>query len=192
MLKYYLAAVLAATGVASPVFAQDAEPEAARPSEFTGFKVEGLAGYDEGLVYGVGAGYDLQLGRLVLGAEAELSDSTEKDCLTSAFAPGDRFCARLGRNLYAGGRIGFTVAPRTLLYGKIGYTNQRIGIDYVAGTPPTLASFSTGSNLDGIRLGAGLEQKLGRNAYVRGEYRYSDYENGDFRHDGVVGIGFRF
>lgn len=192
MLKYCLAAAVAAAGVASPVFAQDAEPAAAKPSEFTGFKLEGLAGYDEGFVYGVAAGYDIQLGRLVLGAEAEASDSTDKECLTSAFAPGDRFCARSGRNLYVGGRIGFTVAPRTLLYGKIGYTNQRIGLDYVAGTPATLASFSTADNLDGIRLGAGLEQKLGRNAYVKGEYRYSDYETGDFKHDGVVGIGFRF
>jgi outer membrane immunogenic protein len=192
MLKYYLAAVLAAAGVASPVLAEDAEPAADKPAEFTGFKLEGLAGYDTGLVYGVGAGYDIQLGRLVLGAEGEVSDSTDKECLTGAFAPGDRFCSRVGRNLYVGGRIGFTVAPRTLLYGKIGYTNQRVAVDYTAGSPPAFASFDAASNLDGIRLGAGLEQKLGRNAYVKGEYRYSDYENGDFRHDGVVGIGFRF
>lgn len=192
MLRYCVAAALAAAGVASPVFAQDAEPAAEKPTGFTGFKVEGLAGYDTGLVYGVGAGYDVQLGRLVLGAEGEAGDSTDKECLTSAFAPGDRFCSRLGRNLYVGGRIGFTVAPRTLLYGKIGYTNQRVAVDYAAGTPPAFASFDVAANLDGIRLGAGLEQKLGRNAYVKGEYRYSDYENGDFRHDGVVGIGFRF
>jgi outer membrane immunogenic protein len=192
MLKYCLAAALAVAGVASPVFAQGAEPAAAKPSEFTGFKVEGLAGYDEGFVYGVGAGYDLQLGRLVLGGEAELSDSTDKECLTAAFAPGDRFCAISGRNLYAGGRIGFAVAPRTLLYGKVGYANQRVTIDYTAGTPVALASFRASDNLDGIRLGAGLEQKLGRNAYIKGEYRYSDYENGSFKHDGVVGIGFRF
>lgn len=192
MLRYCLAAAVAAAGVASPVYAQDAEPAAARPSEFTGFKVEGLAGYDSGLVYGIGAGYDLQMGRFVLGAEGEISDSTDKECLTGVVAPGDRLCSRLGRNLYAGGRIGFTVAPRTLLYGKIGYTNQRVVADYTAGTPAALASFTAKANLDGIRLGAGLEQKLGRNAYVKGEYRYSDYENGDFRHDGVVGIGFRF
>lgn len=192
MFRYCLAAALATAGVASPVFAQDAEPEAARPVEFTGFKVEGLAGYDEGLVYGVGAGYDVQIGRLVLGVEAEASDSTDKECLTAAFTPGDRFCAISGRDLYGGGRIGFAVAPRTLLYGKIGYTNHRVAIDYTAGTPPVLASFRTSGNLDGIRLGGGLEQKLGRNAYVKGEYRYSDYEDGSFKHDGIVGIGFRF
>jgi outer membrane immunogenic protein len=191
MFKYCLAAAVAA-GVASPVFAQDAEPPAPKPVEFTGFKVEGLAGYDEEFVYGIGAGYDRQFGRIVLGAEAELSDSTEKDCLTNAFAPGDRFCSSLRRNIYAGGRIGFTLAPRTLLYGKIGYTNQRVATEYKAGTPASISSFDIAGNLDGIRLGGGLEQKLGRNAYVKGEYRYSDYENGDFRHDGVVGIGFRF
>ncbi|HEX8449637.1 MAG TPA: outer membrane beta-barrel protein [Allosphingosinicella sp.] len=191
MLKYCLAAVVATAGLAWPVFAQDAE-SAEKPAEFTGFKVEGLAGYNEELVYGVGAGYDRQFGRVVLGAEAELSDSTEKDCLTSAFAPGDRFCSSLRRNLYAGARIGYTLTPRTLLYGKIGYTNQRVATEYTAGTPASIASFDVAGDLDGIRLGGGLERKLGRNAYVKGEYRYSDYENGDFRHDGVVGIGFRF
>lgn len=192
MLKYCLAAVLAAGGVASPVLAQDAEPASAKPSDFTGFKLEGLAGYDEGFVYGVGAGYDRQFGKLVLGAEGEISDSTDKECLTSAFAPGDRFCSGSGRNLYVGGRIGVAVAPTTLLYGKIGYTNQRVKTDYTAGTPKAFDSFSISGKLDGIRLGAGLEQKLGGNAYVKGEYRYSDYENGSRRHDGVVGVGFRF
>jgi outer membrane immunogenic protein len=192
MLKYCLAAAVAAAGLASPALAQDAEPVAAKPSEFTGFKVEGLAGYDEGVVYGVAAGYDHQFGRLVLGGEAELSDSTDKDCLTNAFAPGDRFCSIVGRNIYAGGRVGFAVAPRTLLYGKIGYTNQRAIVDYTAGTPAALDSFRVSADIDGIRLGGGIEQKIGRNAYVKGEYRYSDYENNDFRHSGVVGIGFRF
>jgi outer membrane immunogenic protein len=192
MLKYCLAAVVAATCVASPAFAQD-EPPAEGPSEFTGFKVEGLAGYDEGFVYGVGAGYDVQIGRLVLGGEGELSDSTDKECLPAGtFAPGDRFCAISGRNIYVGGRIGFAVAQRTLLYGKVGYTNQRVTVDYTAGTPPALASFRVSENLGGIRLGGGIEQKLGRNVYIKGEYRYSDYENNDFTHDGVVGIGFRF
>jgi outer membrane immunogenic protein len=194
MFKYYLAVMLSAAGLASPAYAQEGEPVAAeKPVEFAGFKVEGLAGYDEGFVYGVGAGYDLQLDRLVLGAEAELTESTDKECLpVGTFAPGDRFCARSGRDIYVGGRIGFTVAPRTLLYGKVGYTNHRVTLDYVAGTPATLASFKSGTNLDGIRLGAGLEQKIGRNAYLKGEYRYSDYEDGSFKHDGVVGIGFRF
>lgn len=192
MLKYSLAALLAAAGLASPALAQD-DTSVAEPIDFSGFKVEGLAGYDEGLVYGLGAGYDYQTGRFVIGVEGEISDSTDKDCLaTGTFAPGDRFCNFTGRNIYAGGRIGFAVAPRTLLYGKVGYTNQRVTVDYTAGTPATIASFRTSANLDGIRLGAGLEQKIGRNAYVKSEYRFSDYENGDSRHDGVIGIGFRF
>jgi len=191
MLKYCLAAALAAAGLAGPALAQE-EAAADEPMAFTGLKVEGLAGYDEGLVYGLGAGYDHQMGRFVLGVEGELSDSTDKDCLAGAFAPGDRFCVRSGRNIYVGGRIGFAVAPRTLLYGKVGYANQRVTVDYTAGSPPALASFRVSENLDGIRLGGGIEQKIGRRTYVKGEYRYSDYENGDFTHDGVVGIGFRF
>ena len=37
-----------------------------------------------------------------------------------------------------------------------------------------------------------MKVQLGRNAYVKGEYRYSDYEDGSFTHDGVIGLGFRF
>jgi outer membrane immunogenic protein len=131
--------------------------------------------------------------RSTFAGNPHLSDSTDKECLAAGtFAPGDRFCSFIGRSLYVGGRIGFAVAPRTLLYGKIGYTNQRVTVDYTAGSPPAFASFRVSSNLDGIRVGGGVEQKIGRNAYVKGEYRYSDYESGDGRHDAVAGIGFRF
>ncbi|HEX8379853.1 MAG TPA: porin family protein [Allosphingosinicella sp.] len=192
MLRYCLSAALALAGAASPAFAQDPGPNAEAPAEFTGFKLEGIAGYDEGFVYGVGAGYDRQLGRLVVGVEGEAADSTDRECLDGAFEPGDRYCSSSSRNLYVGGRLGFAVAPRTLIYGKVGYTNQRLKADYTAGPVTTTGSFSATGKLDGIRLGAGLEQKLGGSAYVKGEYRYSDYENGARKHDGVVGVGLRF
>ena len=49
-----------------------------------------------------------------------------------------------------------------------------------------------------LRLGAGLEQKLGTNTFVKAEYRYSNYkEIEDFdidadRHQVVAGVGIRF
>src|SRR3546814_18059784 len=63
-------------------------------------------------------------------------------------------------------------------------------------------------NLDGYRLGAGVEQKVGSNAYAKVEYRYSNYGDARLefanggntdnfsvdtdRHQVVAGVGWRF
>jgi outer membrane immunogenic protein len=194
-MKYLIGPALVAGAFAAPAFAQDGPPASAQAQSakaFDGLRAEAVAGYDGSLFYGGAAGFDHQSGRLVVGVEGELTESTHEECLVAAFGPGDSFCSRLGRDLYVGGRIGVVLAPSTLLYGKVGYTNQQINVDYIAGTPPALPSFESRAKVDGIRLGAGIEQRIGRNAYLRGEYRYSDYENGDWKHGGLVGIGFRF
>jgi outer membrane immunogenic protein len=194
MLKYLIVPAAVAGTLATPAFAQDEAPPAPTESAsapFTGAHVEVLAGYDESLVYGLGAGYDYQTGRLVFGLQGEASDSTDKACFNSLIVAGDRLCSSQDRNLYVGGRIGVAVAPATLLYGKVGYSNLRLTTAYT-GPPGGLGSFRVASDLDGVRVGAGIEQKIGRNAFIRGEYRYSDYEGGSRIHDGVAAIGFRF
>lgn len=227
MRKYIFAALLAGT-IAAPAYAQEAGP-------FTGFRVEGLVGYDklqsgesdddgvdssdnegdesiDGVAFGVGAGYDFDLGGVVAGVEAEYMDSTGKQ-ETDESLDGVNFKTRVetGRDIYVGGRLGFRVAPTTLVYGKAGYTNTSIegGIE-AAGVDD---KFEFDSNVDGYRLGAGIEQLFGPNMYGKLEYRYSNYGNLDFsddfdlddldpedvgsdidldRHQVVAGIGFRF
>jgi outer membrane immunogenic protein len=191
MRKYVLAALVAGA-VATPAFAQDRAP-------FTGVRVEGIVGYDradahphtDGVLYGVGAGFDFQTGGAVLGIEGEASDSTAKRCVDGLGVAGDRTCAKAGRDLYVGGRVGGLVSPTTLIYAKAGYTNARIDANYtgVAGGP---ASFNLHQNLDGVRVGAGLEHAMGRNTFVKAEYRYSNYEQGAERHQVVAGFGVRF
>jgi outer membrane immunogenic protein len=166
-------ALIAAT--ATPAFAQD---DSAAPATFTGPRVEAVAGWDHvgafgdgesGVVYGGAAGFDKQLGQVVIGAEGEITGSTVKDSGVHA-----------GRDLYAGARVGFVVGNSTLIYGKGGYTNARV-------------SFSgTGVNYDGYRVGAGVEHDFGR-FYGKVEYRYSRYEDADLNRDQVVaGLGVRF
>ena len=59
--------------------------------------------------------------------------------------------------------------------------------------PPDLETgFELSRNLDGIRVGGGIEQRLGSRAYVKGEYRYSNYEAGAWKQEGLVGLGLRF
>ena len=190
MRKYVFAALLAGT-IAVPAMAQEAAP-------FTGPRLEGIVGYEsagtedvddsDGVVYGAGLGYDFQLGNMVAGIEGEYSDSTVDECVDGVVIAGDELCAQGGRDLYVGGRIGSVVGSNTLLYAKAGYTNARLETEYDDG----VNEVETGDNLDGVRLGAGVEHAIGPNSFVKAEYRYSNYEQGFEKHQGVVGFGFRF
>jgi outer membrane immunogenic protein len=221
MRSFVLAAASFAALAASPALAQSApsDPDA----EFSGPRAGVLLGYDrvqpgqipnsniddsnsaDGLTYGGDVGYDIQSGRWVFGAEGEVTGSTAK-VTNNPSAAGALGYGRVkaGRDLYAGARIGYVVAPRTLIYAKGGYTNQRLDLVASNGTTETGQHY----NLDGWRAGAGLEQKLGRNTYAKIEYRYSNYGNARLeypsggntnnfsvdtdRHQAVVGLGFRF
>jgi outer membrane immunogenic protein len=190
---------IAAIVFAVPAAAQDKAP-------FTGARVEANVGYDvvktgkdsnrsDGVSYGGAVGYDFNAGGLVIGAEAELTDSSAKNRMLSAFTPNDGFVIGAGRDIYVGGRIGTPVTPSTLLYAKAGYTNARFDTDY---SSPTTARVQGHQDRDGYRLGAGVEQKLARNLYVKAEYRYSKYGTLDAydvrpeRHQVVAGVGLRF
>jgi outer membrane immunogenic protein len=196
MRKYCLGAAVAVAGLASPAMAQDAEP--ARKAA-TGLRVEAIAGYEEasfdsvregtGVLYGVGAGYDLAAGRFRFGVEAEASDSTAKDCTIFG---GTSVCSRAGRDLYAGVRVGGMVSDNVLLYGKIGYTNFRHSVRF---TPPgTTTPLNLHPEPDGLRLGAGTEIGVGSRTFIKAEYRFSNYEAASSydKHQGVIGFGLRF
>ena len=73
-----------------------------------------------------------------------------------------------------------------MVYAKAGYTNARFKVR------STVAALNAADNLDGVRLGAGVEHMLGDRAFVKAEYRYSNYEAGAERHQAVLGFGYRF
>jgi outer membrane immunogenic protein len=228
MRKLLLAALVAGTA-ATPAFAQPA----GEASPFTGFRLEAIAGFDrlssgdseddgvdtndddgdeslEGAAFGVGTGFDFDLGGVVAGVEAEYLESTaeqEFDETVDGINVTGGF--EVGRDIYVGGRIGFRAGPSTLVYGKAGYTNTSIEANFDGGNE----RFEFDSNVDGYRLGAGIEQLFGPNAYGKLEYRYSNYSNLDFsddfdlddfesedfdtdidldRHQVVAAVGFRF
>jgi outer membrane immunogenic protein len=223
MRNLVLAALLAST-LAAPAFAQD--------GSFSGLRVEAIAGYDtlrsgerdddgvdtsndegdesiDGVAFGIGAGFDFDLGGLVAGVEAEFSESTGKQEIDETVDIPFSTRIETGRDIYVGGRLGFKAAPSTLVYAKAGYTNTAIEGAFAGGNE----RFEFDSNADGWRLGGGIEQLFGPNAYGKVEYRYSKYNNLDFsddfdfddleaedfdtdidldRHQVVAGIGFRF
>jgi outer membrane immunogenic protein len=193
-MRYVALAALVTGLAAAPAFAQDA------PSA-SGFHIDGIVGYDRphvdgihtnGVTYGVGAGYDLQVGRALVGIEGEATDSSADRCETGLVIAGDRTCAALRRDLYVGGRVGALIGNRTLLYAKAGYTNARARVTYDDGTAATAADFSDHRDLDGVRVGAGLQFGLGEHTYLRTEYRYSNYQDGVDRHQVVGALGVRF
>ncbi len=189
MRKIFIPALLACAA-ASPALAQDMAP-------FTGPRVEGLVGWDrlhdtghdDDLLWGGGVGYDVQMGNMLVGGEAELTDSNNKTCVGAGTGPDPRLCLKTARDIYVGGRVGAVMGSSMLVYGKIGYTNVRSKATSDDGTTETTLSRN---DLDGIRLGAGGEYALGPNSFAKAEYRYSNYEAGVSRHQVVAGIGFRF
>ena len=194
MRKFAFAAALLAGTIASPALAQD------NPN-LGGFHVDGIVGWDRssiqnehanGVTYGVGAGYDFRSGNAIFGVEAEASDSTADRSVTGAVIAGDSLRVRAGRDLYVGGRVGFGVGSNSLVYAKAGYTNARFRADYDDGTAATVADFTQRTNLDGIRAGVGAQIGVGSRAYLRTEYRYSNYQDGVDRHQVVGGFGVRF
>lgn len=174
-----IAVAIAVSALASPVMAQ-------QTGDFSGVKATAIAGYDnidldiagvdnvEGFLYGGTLGYDVQSGNFVYGAELEATESTGKISNVAGRI-------EAGRDLYAGGRLGVVVGDAALLYAKAGYTNARISSPGVGG-----------ENGDGVRVGAGVEYKLSENMFARGEYRYSNYEGGVTRNQGIVSLGMKF
>lgn len=200
MRNLILAAVVT-TALATPALAQTTA------APFTGLRIEGVAGYDalkdghdtsDGFVYGGAVGYDVQLNNLVVGAEGELTGSTTDTRTDNLINVGDRFRVGMGRDLYLGARVGFPLNPTTMAYAKGGYTNARVDTRYTQGSTETRDH----TDLDGFRLGAGLEHQIGARTYIKGEYRYSNYGHADNsvgrydidvdRHQLVAGVGMRF
>ncbi len=196
MRKLILAALLTATA-ATPAMAQNTGD-----GRFSGVRVEGIVGYDttkndgegrDGVVYGVGAGFDVQRGNVVFGVTGEASKSNIDECVSGAVVTGDELCVEAGRDLSIGGRLGVVAGSNALIYGHAGYTNARVDVDYTPATAGGNNPFANqSSNLDGVRVGGGVELGIGSNAFAKAEYRYSNYEQGFDRHQVVGGFGLRF
>lgn len=199
-MKKLIAFAAVAASIATPALAQDGER-----APFTGLFVGGLLGYDnvrgqipavgsehrDGLLYGGVIGYDVNVNGAIFGVEGEYTDSETKLGIRNFAAVGDSLSLNTDRDLYAGVRIGGQVANNLMVYAKGGYTNARFETNYTLGN----VSVKDGENLDGYRLGAGIETTYS-GFTGRVEYRYSDYGKFDDinvnRHQVAAVIGYRF
>lgn len=125
------------------------------------------SGDNDGVIGAVGLGYDFPVGRgFVLGGFVDYTFG-ELD---------DRFTDDFGVNLKSsyddvwavGGRLGYVVHKDLLLYGTVGYTHAEFEIGNSGG--------KVSDDLDGYFVGVGLERKICDNIFLKGEYRYSDFD----------------
>lgn len=193
----------------TPVAMLAAVPCAAQT--FTGPRIEANAAYDslhseglpdkidtvDGVRLGLAAGYDIALApRVIAGVEAGIgwSVADETRATLTSGTTSERYRLSNGRDIDASLRLGYIVAPSTLLYVKAGWANSKaqVRLDRTAGVVPTTTRFRRSEDDDGLRLGGGVEQMFGEHAFAKAEYRYTTYGDGVDRHQALLGVGYRF
>lgn len=137
---------------------------------------------------GIGVGYDFSINdKTFVGVEANLDESGAK--ITSTPAAGVRATVKANLDINVNARVGTTLSDgKTKVYGLIGYANLRIKAKVTGGG----VSVSDSANADGYRIGLGVQRDIGKRAYAKVEYRYTNYEGGFTRNQGLVGVGIRF
>lgn len=193
-------ALLASALVAAPAMAQDfngpyvgvqggwSEQVARNPR--TDLGVAPLDATRDSATFGVFAGYDHQYAdKVVAGVEGSFNFNTKDNLRTTTAATDVTIDPKYSFDITA--RAGYLVNPRTLVYVRGGYANERFRT--------TLAeaggSASIAQNRDGWLVGAGVERIIIPHVSGRVEYRYTDFskDGGKFdRHQVLAGLAYRF
>lgn len=134
---------------------------------------------DTALEFSARAGYDRQMGNFVVGVIAEVGTTDASSGVTGfSTTPASYTFNReieFVANLRA--RAGFTITPKTLVYatGGIGYAS--LDTSFVTTNTANGVTRDLDNESIGFVLGAGVEQKVGRNLSVGIEYLYQQYED---------------
>jgi outer membrane immunogenic protein len=169
----------------------------AAPAAAAGFHVDGHGGVDRlsgggesagGATYGLAVGYDLIRGGGFLGIELTADASDTKDCERDVFIAGDRGCVEARADTALVGRAGANIGRSTQLYALAGYALADIRASYRVGSTRSTES----EELDGVRLGAGIQTGITRTLSAKLEYRYTNYERDFSRHQGLLGLSLAF
>lgn len=141
----------------------------AAAADFTGPRVEVTAGVDD--VKNARDTTDVTYG-VTVGLDADIGGTP---LIVGVEAGVDNFADR--RDIGAAARLGIRASDNVLLYGKVGYANFKD---------------ANSRELDGLRVGGGLEFGLTDNLFAGVEYRYTDFEAGVGKHGAVARLGLRF
>jgi outer membrane immunogenic protein len=128
------------------------------------------------------AGYDMQLGPLVVGLVGELSAVDLEDSVTSfSSTPAAYVFTRQVEQMAAiRARVGFPVG-RALLYVTGGAAKAKVENSFrTTNTANSFTATVDEDDADGYQLGGGVEWRLAPNLSVTGEYLYSNLQPGDY------------
>lgn len=136
----------------------------------TPFVVSAATGKD-GMSYGVLAGYNYQMGNVVLGIEGDFEGWTVGKIRYTAIT-GDFLTAHSKWGGSVRGRLGYA-ADRVLLYiaGGAAFVSSQTSI------PTTGISFGGNNTRVGWTVGAGLDYAFTNNWFTGVEYRYSQFQS---------------
>lgn len=136
----------------------------------------------DGVDFAVRAGYDKQMGSLVIGVLAEFGKSDIRDS-TSAFSVTPASYT-LTRELKHSGRLsargGYAIS-QTLVYGTGGFSWGRVKNSFATTNTVNVFTGNGDSTAKGYNVGGGIQHKLGRAISVGVEYLYTDLKDDDFR-----------
>jgi outer membrane immunogenic protein len=197
-------------------------PQPMGPYNWTGFYA-GLAGgggiidYDTDVLGGVAnidgfgaqgalvegtVGFDYQVNALVLGvlADAHWSNHEASASVTTVAGGGTASLeSQWGFDVLARGGVAAT--ERTLVYGLLGYSWEQF--EGSLSIPPLAVNISDEEDASGWTVGGGIEVAATNRLSVKGEYRFTGFEDFDFgtggllsmegnRHTGRIGVNYRF
>jgi outer membrane immunogenic protein len=138
-----------------------------------------------GLTYGILAGYNYQIGQLVLGVEGDFQGWTVGEIRYTAIT-GDFLTAHSKWGGSIRGRLGYAV-DRALLYmsGGAAFVSNETSI------PLTGISIGGDGTRVGWTAGAGIDYAFTNNWFAGLEYRYSQYESKSFVYPiPILNLGF--
>lgn len=98
----------------------------------------------------------------------------------------------IDRSFAIGGRVGALITPNTLAFLTAGYTRAHFDNDgwWDIENSGVTALGKSSVNFDGYFLGGGLETRLGNNFFLRGEVRYSKYDEKNTNVGTLFGVDF--
>lgn len=133
----------------------------------------------QGLAGGLVAGYGVQSNRFYFGVEAELELSNTGWNIERDSRHGRVYSIEKTSSVGAALRIGYVVNDGLLLYGRAGVVQSNFDMNYTIGS----SNFSQSTNLDGVRLGAGVEFAVNNRTHANLEFVQTDYGSNSIDYD---------
>lgn len=192
-MRIVLLASFTAASLCAAASAQAQNAGGARAEITAGFEVDSDWSSSDGTGgarIGGAVGYDLPVSKhWIVGIEAGVGQTLETEGTWGPY-PFTQGVSRIrGKRLAEfdlSVRAGARVAPKTLLFGKIGMVDRRWKSELIDLPGDTMDR----SEDSALRAGIGIEQDLGGRSYIKSEYRYTDSFSG--RHQLLAGLGVRF